>query len=1092
MDAFNKLTQALIKSLNPSSEGGRFISESERQTLHEISSESPEVSRRLVNATASLFNNKDGEAQLSRMDLRTLQLAFPEATEKLIAALKSNCQIPATVRLFTSEVYARFKEPTAQDSLLAIAHRASGLGFKMTYDGLAAEFQKFDDPKNEIVKLRDLVLSDGFPEFVDELRRYYAAESQQITLLFAATFFQSEATRRTILSTDFREFIRYLKFNYDVDFSAIPFYVDAYLEPRKRTACLKPENVAIYRKIRQYFPMGGARVIDFEALERLRHLPDLDGSLARSAKIHKRLKHEFGNAAAAVRNPTEVERLIKLSEDQERLSTLLSPHVVEVAEVLEWVGYPTILFERSNAIMTLIMFAERYQGDLKDLLILREYKALDPYSFIIADPYDFYYDSKFYVDDVHRVVRDLAKPWVQYLAHRYPPKHMRQAARLVYVASRPHRDRLLSLADKLQIDDLFALGSLAKLAETELRNIEFVVEKFPRVRILSGFEPYEDVSDPDLISKLRQRTAGPLYDRAVSLLSPDEKLDLPFFLKLLRSPRHQMYLHHSKAPERFNAVCELLGSNNRRTSADLEKFIELSDRDLESILSEESRGMLSAIRRDHPKFKIKMSDAAAYAIQLDSGYPRFVKNLDRNGLLDKKGILRADLTHEALVSLIMKPVPLREDETALRALMGPPPPRFYTAGLSETGRQLREALDDPNLKPLLEALKRNGAIVLKDVASLPKLVALRTIPSAPELIKHVSDLLGRQLSDDDLAHLHILLTQGDAHQLLLDAAFRSFCVEVKNNILVPSGLSVIDLVGIGQFYSRQRPGEMTPSRVLSSRQFQQTLEEVRNLTHTMPLRGHTLLQLEKLAESLDFASIRRVAKIVGQSPSANDLFLLNAISKDHDLENLLSRRADLEREASTLYSRPAVVRKKLNEYIPSPKHSERPPLSGIDILSLIRIVLLKRALEKPEVLASLGETVSRDVRDKRTEYGGTIFWNGSHLEFNNVVSISEDDGSYQNVLDAFLTGGIMSFHLHALTADESDYSGPSGDPTDLYTGGDWGAARKARYTGIVITTLGEDTRSTAVKINVDLYYINPKGQQVDVDFGVYLVPSIKN
>lgn len=107
-------------------------------------------------------------------------------------------------------------------------------------------------------------------------------------------------------------------------------------------------------------------------------------------------------------------------------------------------------------------------------------------------------------------------------------------------------------------------------------------------------------------------------------------------------------------------------------------------------------------------------------------------------------------------------------------------------------------------------------------------------------------------------------------------------------------------------------------------------------------------------------------------------------------------------------------------------YSERPDPSTLSSLALLRIRLITQSLGSPSVQSEIGEIVSRDIADERTEFGGKIELSGTNIHFLPTFSYSESNGAYSHIENKRVNSGIATFHLHALHADTHKYAGPSG------------------------------------------------------------------
>jgi len=184
--------------------------------------------------------------------------------------------------------------------------------------------------------------------------------------------------------------------------------------------------------------------------------------------------------------------------------------------------------------------------------------------------------------------------------------------------------------------------------------------------------------------------------------------------------------------------------------------------------------------------------------------------------------------------------------------------------------------------------------------------------------------------------------------------------------------------------------------------------------------------------------------------------------------------------------------KKFNEY------TERPDLNSIPILHLIRAKILLKTFKSPIFKKTIGEMISRDIHDNTTEYGGIIYLYNNKITINNIASYSEKNGYYKADIYGYFSGGIISYHFHALSKNERQYSGSSGFQG---LGGDFFIASANNYLGLVFTPLDHPQGKNGNKIknkliiNFDMYFTdkrNDEPKNVDLDLGTFKAPYYKN
>lgn len=272
-----------------------------------------------------------------------------------------------------------------------------------------------------------------------------------------------------------------------------------------------------------------------------------------------------------------------------------------------------------------------------------------------------------------------------------------------------------------------------------------------------------------------------------------------------------------------------------------------------------------------------------------------------------------------------------------------------------------------------------------------------------------------------------------------------------------------------------------------------------------------------LLPDFDLRSIRQLIQTLrdrGESIKLNDLMLLNTISQSRRLTRLFNHPNRLNSQARKAYRgdsfpRPhldqvAILRSqsKTNEEVDEQinqieqNYTERPALEELSTLSLIRIVLLKDALQNRTFLSQLASVVTQDIEDDSTEFGGLISFNGDEFNLQSLESTSEANHGFSSYKYSSLLPGFVNFHLHAFFINSGDYSGPSG-----FYGAEWGDITGTgimNQVGVVFTTMGHpvDTSGNPISdqiiINADMYWIDERDAQNPVarivDFGTVTLP----
>ncbi|MBI4982917.1 MAG: hypothetical protein HZC15_07305, partial [Candidatus Omnitrophica bacterium] len=361
-----------------------------------------------------------------------------------------------------------------------------------------------------------------------------------------------------------------------------------------------------------------------------------------------------------------------------------------------------------------------------------------------------------------------------------------------------------------------------------------------------------------------------------------------------------------------------------------------------------------------------------------------------------------------------------------------------------------------------------------------------------------------------------ILSQKLVMNSLKDPAFRSFYLRIMQ-IFYDGAINIEAVPELCEIFQHTT---IAQRNMFEKKEFQAVLSFVRTEFNITDLHYSTLFPLLTIAQNFNqkkWDVLLARLKAQGEKISANDLILLNAVIKDKSLERRLFDRRGLTKGAVKVYNTKSAPRKsldmltklksdlrfakemnvvdsvkKIEQQINSIKntYTERPDLSSLSNIELLRINLLQDSLRQAKFLERIGKVISNDIKDTTTEYGGIIMMSGSRLHLNNVKSHSEFDGSYVNSKYTFFIDGMASFHLHALEIDSSEYSGPSGW-VGKYGGGDAACADIYKGVDVVITTMGhprgKDGKPNTGKVlfNADIYWVNQEGNLVIVDLGIH-------
>lgn len=311
------------------------------------------------------------------------------------------------------------------------------------------------------------------------------------------------------------------------------------------------------------------------------------------------------------------------------------------------------------------------------------------------------------------------------------------------------------------------------------------------------------------------------------------------------------------------------------------------------------------------------------------------------------------------------------------------------------------------------------------------------------------------------------------------------------------GVSTVNILSKTMYLYSQVNGKPDDIKLLFSQDCKNCLKYIKKKFALNDMDPAMLVPILKMAKDFDEKKIDEIIEALGEKISVNDLYLIIECLKNPELKELLFNKDAMIKELASMYNLPESKRMRIDEAAAMERrikeggdkvqiegkireikasYTERPPLNDLPKIQLLRLVLLKRALDNPSFTDKVGAIVSADFKDKGSEYGGIIDIgaNGA-LRIEAVDSSSTSNGAYENDLYYYLAQGIARFHCHAV--DDSElYTGPSG-----WLGcpqGDIDNADYGNFTGVVITPKGhpkdKDGKEDETKIivNIDLYFVD--------------------
>ena len=246
-----------------------------------------------------------------------------------------------------------------------------------------------------------------------------------------------------------------------------------------------------------------------------------------------------------------------------------------------------------------------------------------------------------------------------------------------------------------------------------------------------------------------------------------------------------------------------------------------------------------------------------------------------------------------------------------------------------------------------------------------------------------------------------------------------------------------------------------------------------------------------------FKKIKDELEKHGEKLVANDILLILEIIKYPHLMDRVSK--DLSKTIENIKSK---LGKEIRRRWWSKKYTERPDISKLPFLDILRISILQENLWKTEFLDDLTQIITADLNDDPNyEHGGIISFRRQRIKLLDIPNILTESTipSYNNDRYHGMHGGITRFHAHAIKVNSRKYAGPSGYEKQL---GDFSIVNIYNAPSIVYTSLWyvknknwENILPYRIEINIDYYFIDKrdpkKHKQIVVDLGVVEIPFKK-
>lgn len=1030
MDGIKNFIRGISNALEADSDGGAVITSSE---IKELKAKCPNVAEALVDQLGALINEKEADgSHLSQADINELRKGFPKLADSFVRQMHHHCLWPSSVKLFAPD--ASNSGDSCMDRLGEEARYVrEKLGFTEGREELVEELQNLPRYQIPIVAF---TRSQEFADFVSKLRESYPTSKGFGLLKFsdARQIFKEERVRENIFDKDFVDFAHLLKSSYKTDLFSDPSSVlDIYQSPQTITLLRNTETARIFKRLDGLFNFAAGTPLRLDIIPNNSSDPMILDALMSHTNIDARI-----DAAKALYDKLKKIygatglNVDNLSHVKSLFSLLDDPAQAKKLLTPAVAEAYRIASKEYGLKINVLNERQRWQiMHLADNAPLIAFLRKEKGKLLVGE--SDYVDKKGLcivasLDDLERIKKIMER---------------KDGRDILFLSGRYDQGSLSDAQDMLRYgDDLDARALAARMSK--------MAKRLPR--ILFRTEDFNRINS-NLFADYAYEQTVKIYNLLATAV-PRGPIDIKEFTKIATAPDAMKLLADKGFLKDCLAAAALLGDEGHMAEA-IGDCIKTGRRGINRILSPKGRKAVAILKNLYSVTSLTANFEIFASLLKRDDLPLFLKALENAKIVGHGNLFRGG-------SYISE-----------------------NLGFPNMG-EISKILTVPKIVKALWAL--SNANVFSNLRLSLHLLDILDIVDKPDKVEsllRLRVLLNGPINGDTLyssrterENLDRFMPGGDLHGLLANKAFKKLCVLVRGEFLNDKSLSLDDLIAIAEVFP--------DADVVSSEQFKRIKTMLADDFHITKFTTDMLRPIVLLAKTLDFKGMDNILKRLGRRTSSNDVFLLNVVAKTPAIRRLLFDRRALLAEAKIIYKSEPLFRKKLD--FSSVNYTERPPLDKMDSLALLRLVLLARALKDEKIRAQLGDVVCRDIVDKNTEYGGQVLWNGSGVYFNHVRSISRENGSYGNALNQFFDGGVMNFHLHALEHDNSEYAGPSGNPfgTD---GGDWTVSRLLRSTDIVVTTAGfVDKTEKELWVNLDMYYIDDKGQPFVIDLGKHRVP----
>lgn len=1053
----DKLSMQLWKALDDDSARGAQIAGEE---VAELARECPELPDGFAQELAAMMNERAGGALLTAEEVARLKTRYPQVAPKLLDGLGKECRWPQRLRLFAADAEAGLSG-SCGGRIEAIARRLTALGFVVDRDTVERHLPPML-PERFLEGLEAVIDDTAFAAFAREMQRAHPGH-QEWTLgdamhlkdVLEADRQAAMGLRELVTGEDFAAFADFLRERYGSDpLQYSDLGIASYMNPGLLQRLQDERNIALIDRIEEELGFQNEWMDGLSTLERLRADPDLDRGIGFAKRYLERLEKASGRSFMP-RHHLDLAWLISAHRDRHTVAHIVDmarPSTVRFARFLEEHFCRRVDFEDLR-FDTIARLHDLFGDDPSPLLALQEFPEIASSVFDRLMPPD--------AQQVRRLLPVLHDPRARSLLREFECARFDDLEKIARLLAHPNHDRILAILRR-DPSARSSLGNILDLADDPAcwKALTRFLDDCPGIHVHFGTSDWDWLTEERTQRFLDRGLHRHLCDRMRERWGVQVRLDM--LEEMTRFSDEQMALLDDAAFQaQAGEALQIFNADRSMSDYWIRACLELGPTGLSRLLSEKGRTTFARLQAVTPHCRFDFLNLVHYRDALDRGFAAFVERAEETNLLGR--ILRR--AHNSL-------------------------PMTFNR-LVEARPELLRRLAEPTVQRYLTDIARAKNVRLQGIEELSILLEHADAPGTAKAIAGAAELVGESLTAADLLLLRRTLADGPRRALLGDPEFARFATALRDELFVPKQITVEDLVvllqSVGQGDAKARMAAIASS--VREESFRDLVGIVHRDMQIKSLSANVMFPLIDLAATYDAGAVQAICERLGSRMRATDMPLLAAVTPDPALRELLLDRPALLDAARAIEARPPLFRRLLDGFVPERGYTERPPLEQLDSLALLRIVLIDRALRDEKVLRQIGAIAARDIADTSTEYGGAVLMREGRIVFNNVESLSVQDGAFHSPLSGFLAGGLMTFHLHALAEDTSDYAGPSGKRTDRTGGGDWGCARHFGGTDVVITACGRDPDvPERLRVNLDLYYYDDEGVGRVIDLGMVSVP----